>query len=83
MLPLFLPGTRQSLWPFARLEWLDTQADVPSGFTPDRSKAMRVTTLGVSYKPIPQIVFKLDYRELSPERGAIADEVNISFGFAF
>jgi hypothetical protein len=83
VLPLFLPGTSQSLWPFARLEWLDTQADVPSGFTPDRSKAMRVTTLGVSYKPIPQVVFKLDYRELSPDRGEIADEVNIGFGFAF
>ena len=83
ILPLLLPGTRQSLSPFARLEWLDTQADVPSGFRSDRSKRLRIYTVGLSYKPIPGVVLKLDYRELDPDSGSIADEFNAGFGFAF
>ena len=82
LLPLFLPGTRQALSPFARLEWLDTQADVPAGVRPDSSKRLRVHTIGLSYKPIPSVVLKLDYRELDADRGSIADEVNVGFGFA-
>lgn len=83
LLPLFVPGTRQSLSPFVRLEWLDTQADVPSGFTPDRSKRVQVNTFGLSYKPIPTVVLKVDYREFHPDRGSAADELNTGFGFSF
>lgn len=83
LLPLFLPGTRQSLSPFVRVEWLDTQADVPSGFRPDRSKRLQINTVGLSYKPIPSVVLKLDYRGLNPDSGSAADEVNTGFGFAF
>lgn len=83
VMPLFRPGTRQSLSPFVRVEWLDTQADVPSGFTPDRSKRLHVHTVGLSYKPIPSVVLKLDYRGLTPDTGPEANEINAGFGFAF
>jgi len=83
ILPLFSPGTEMSLSPFLRFERLDTQADVPSGFTADRSKDITVINLGLSYKPIPNVVIKLDYRNLDAEVGQIADEFNIGFGFVF
>ena len=83
LLPVILGGTRQSLSPFVRLEWLDTQADVPSGFRPDRSKRVQVNTFGLSYKPIPTVVLKVDYREFHPARGSAADELNTGFGFSF
>ena len=83
ILPLILPGTDMSLSPFVRFERLDTQADVPAGFTPDRSRDIRVINSGLSFKPIPNVVIKLDYRNLDAEVGQIADEFNIGFGFIF
>lgn len=87
LLPLLFRGTKQSLSPFVRFEWLDTQADLPSGITRaqqrDIGRETRVTNVGLSYKPIPNVVVKLDYRTLDPDRGKIADEFNVGFGFAF
>ncbi|HZY30952.1 MAG TPA: hypothetical protein VFF86_04845 [Candidatus Methylomirabilis sp.] len=83
ILPLLFPGTEMSLSPFIRFERLDTQADVPAGFTPDRSRDIRVINAGLSFKPIPNVVIKLDYRNLDAEVGQIADEFNIGFGFIF
>ena len=83
ILPVLFPGTDMSLSPFLRFERLDTQADVPAGFTPDRSRDIRVINTGLSFKPIPNVVIKLDYRNLDAEVGQIADEFNIGFGFIF
>jgi hypothetical protein len=83
VLPLLLPRTEMSLSPFVRFERLDTQADVPSGFTADKSRDVTVVNVGLSYKPIPNVVIKLDYRNLEPKSGTIADEFNIGFGFIF
>jgi len=83
ILPLLFPGTEMSLSPFIRFERLDTQADVPAGFTPNRSRDLTVINLGLSYKPIPNVVIKLDYRNLDAEVGQIADEFNIGIGFIF
>ena len=87
LLPLLFPGTKQSLSPFVRYEWLNTQADLPSGVTRaqqrDVARDTRVTNVGLSYKPIPNVVIKLDYRNLDPDRGKIADEFNVGFGFVF
>jgi hypothetical protein len=83
ILPLLFPGTEMSLSPFVRFERLDTQADVPSGFIPDRSRDVTVINLGLSFKPIPNVVIKADYRNLDAAAGQIADEFNIGFGFIF
>jgi len=83
ILPVLFPGTDMSLSPFIRFERLDTQADVPAGFTPDRSRDIRVINAGLSFKPIPNVVIKTDYRNLGAAAGQIADEFNIGFGFIF
>ena len=85
LLPLIFPDTGQSLEPFYRFEYLDTQRDV-MGFPPTpsslKNRNQRIHTVGISYKPISQVVIKLDYRNRDAD-APIADEVNIGLGFVF
>jgi hypothetical protein len=83
VLPWLFPGTEKYLAPFYRFEWYDTQWNMPSGFAADPSKEIMVHTVGLQFEPIPNVVLKADYRNRSAERGQIADEVNLGFGFAF
>lgn len=84
ILPLLRPGTTQYLAPFFRFERYNTQAKVPSGFTPDRSKDRKLYTMGISYKPIPNVVLKMDYRNYDAEGPAkVSDEFALGIGFAF
>lgn len=82
--PLLRPGTTQYLAPFFRFERYDTQAEVPSGFARDPSRDRKLYTLGLSYKPIPNIVLKIDYRNFDAKGPRdVGDEVAIGIGFAF
>ena len=83
VLPLFLPDTEMSLEPFFRYEYVDTQHSVPTGFTADLSKEFNLYVVGLHFKPISQLVLKLDYRDFDAKRGEIADEVQASVGFVF
>lgn len=79
VLSALAPGSRQSLYPFVRFEWIDTQAEVPSGFASDPANDDDITTFGLHYKPISNLVFKLDYDDF--DRGT--DRWNLSFGYVF
>jgi hypothetical protein len=83
VLPLLFPGTERFLAPFYRFEWYDTQWNMPSGFSADRSREIMVNTVGIHFEPIPNVVLKLDYRNRSAKRGQIPDEFNLGFGYAF
>jgi len=84
VLPHVFPGTTQALAPFFRYEIFDTQDRVPSGFDRVPGRDPMVYTVGFSYKPHPQVVLKLDYRNFqNGSRNAIADELNIGAGFIF
>jgi len=76
------PG-EQSLMPFFRAEYYDTQRDMPSGFSKDESKEIIILTAGVSYKPLPNVVIKADYRNRRSMDGSLPDELNLGVGFAF
>ncbi len=56
---------------------------MPSGFIPDESKAIQVHTVGLQFKPIPNVVLKADYRNRSAKEGKIADELNLGIGYVF
>ena len=83
ILPLFLPETSASVEPFFRYEAFNTQADVPTGFTADGTKDITVTTFGLNYKPIPQVVIKADFRFFDSAGGKLPDEFNLGVGFIF
>lgn len=83
ILPLLLPGTTQYLAPWFRYSHTDTQQSVPSGLFPDNRQNRDYFEAGLQYKPIPQVVVKLDYRNLDAETGTLPDEVRIGAGFVF
>ena len=73
------------LAPFFRFEYYDTQFDVPSGpaFSVDGTKEIRLYHAGLSFKPHPNVVLKLDYRNFNPVKGEKADDLQLGFGVAF
>lgn len=85
ILPWFLPETAQQLLPFFRYEYNNTQLHVPSGptFMADGAFQDRIWTIGLNYKPIPQVVLKADYRDWNPVTGVKADTVDLGVGFIF
>lgn len=83
ILPLLLPGTTQYLAPWFRYSHTDTQQGVPSGLVADNRHNRDYFEAGLQYKPIPQVVLKLDYRNLDAETGTLPDEVRIGAGFVF
>ncbi len=82
VLPWFM-DTRASLEPYFRFEQLDTQHKVPDGFVRDGAQDLDLYTAGLQFKPIPQVVFKLDYRHFDQRDGDRADEVQAMVGYVF
>jgi len=80
---LFPDLPTQYLAPFFRYENLDPQMHVPAGLRRDHTKDTELYTVGVTYKPHPQVVLKLDYRNFEVGRGNRADDVNLGAGFVF
>ncbi|GBD26847.1 hypothetical protein HRbin30_02189 [bacterium HR30] len=83
VLPWILPGTSQYLAPWFRYSRTDTQQSVPTGLRADNRHDRHYFEAGLQYKPIPQVVLKLDYRNLDAETGTLPDEVRIGAGFVF
>lgn len=83
VMPLLWPDTTQYLAPFFRFEQLDTVAEAPSGFADDPTRDREIFQVGLSYKPIFNVVLKADYRNFEAEAGRRADEFNLGLGFIF
>ena len=80
---LFPRGGRASLVPFARWERFDTQDAVPAGFAADPANDVRLWTFGLQYRPIPQVVVKLDYQDVRNEARTGVDQWNLALGWLF
>ena len=72
-------GGEQSLVPFVRYENIDTQASLPSGFSSVSEQDDEILTIGINYKPIYQVVFKLDYEDWDGS----GDRWNFLIGYVF
>ena len=83
ILPLIMPETKMSLEPYFRYERYDTQKSLGDRFVRDASKDINLYVAGLQYKPIPQVVFKLDYRNFDPREGDRANEVQALVGYVF
>lgn len=83
VLPLILPGTTHYLAPWIRYSKVNTQDSVPSGFAADPKRDRDFVEIGLSYKPIPQVVLKLDYRDQDADKGDVTDEIRVGAGFVF
>ena len=74
--------TKQTLEPFFRFEQVDTQQET-SGVPRDRTQDVNIYVAGLHYRPIPQVVFKLDYRNFDQQSGSRADEIQALVGYVF
>lgn len=84
LLRLLQPATTQRLLAFVRHERYDLHAAVPTGTTRNDAYARRVTTLGLSYKPLWNVVFKADYALFRNRAGAGEDEaLALGVGYQF
>jgi hypothetical protein len=78
---LSLAATEHQLLPFVRLETYDTQAAVPDGFEANPELDIDEATMGLSYRPIPQLVFKGDVQLRDRRLGL--DELLIELGMGY
>lgn len=83
VMPWILDDTDQYLAPWFRYSWLDTQNNVPNGFVRDARQRRDYYEFGLQYKPIPQVVLKLDYHIQDRELGTAPDELRVGGGFIF
>jgi hypothetical protein len=84
VMPLLAAASDQYLAPWVRYSTLDSQATVPTGYTANTDKDRSVVEVGLTYKPIPNVVVKLDYRDWSDKSGADpSDEVRLGAGYIF
>ncbi len=75
--------TRQALIPYARYERFNTQDRVPAGFAANPANDQKVTTIGLSYKPIVNVALKADYSVIKNAAGTGVDQFNIALGFYY
>lgn len=69
--------------PYARYERVDTQRRMDAGLVRNPENSRRIFTVGLSYKPIPQTVIKIDYENVNNRARTGADRVNVSLGYIF
>jgi hypothetical protein len=78
------PASLQRLDAFLRHERYNTQAGVPDGVTRDDALARRITTIGLTYKPVYNVVFKGDYQLRRNKAGIGEDQLfNLGVGYQF
>jgi hypothetical protein len=84
-----LQGTRQQLVVFGRYELADTRAKLTQIADPGTSTALQFVTAGITYRPLPELALKFDYRRTLDGSALIEDSARpigrdrYSFGIAF
>ena len=71
------------LAPFIRYEYYDTQEAVPNGFSSNPANERKEFTVGLDYKPIPNVVVKIDYQWLDNEADTANNQLNFGMGYVF
>jgi hypothetical protein len=76
-------GGQRALIPYVRWEKLNTQDQVPAGFSANPDTDIRNLTLGLEYKPIEQVVVKADYQNVHNRARTGADRFTLLLGYVF
>jgi hypothetical protein len=71
------------LVPFARWETYDTQSEVPAGWSANPASDVEILTLGLSWQPFAQVVFKADWQDVDNGAGTGVDQFNLALGYVF
>lgn len=82
VLAALAPTTSERLDVFVRHERYDTHASVPPGTSRNPAFARRITTLGLTYRPVPNVAFKGDY-QLRRNRAGTGEVEVLSLGIGY
>lgn len=83
---LLVPGTVQSLSPYVQYERFNTQASVKDGMKANGANDRSIMTVGIAYKPHPNVAFKIEHRNNKNEAlaGSTAvNQVNVALNYLF
>ncbi len=83
VLSVLTKGTAQYLAPFIQYEKFNTQDDVPTGFSKNPAQDRTNVTLGLTYKPIPNVAFKIDYINRDNDANTTIDQFNLAVTYLF
>lgn len=76
-------GGESAFIPYARWETYNTQDEVPAGFRANPANDVESLTLGFAYKPIEQLILKVDHQDVDNEAGTGIDQLNVLLGYVF
>ncbi|HEX7917940.1 MAG TPA: porin [Gemmatimonadales bacterium] len=84
LMPLLTAKDHGKLDAFVRYEFLNTQADVPSGVTADEANDRTVLVGGLTFRPTADVAFKADYTVMRNAASAgEGEQFALGLGFAF
>ena len=71
------------LSPYVRYEIMNTQAEVPTGFSASPANDRSAWLLGAMWKPIPEVALKADYQILGNEADTGVNQFNVNLSYLF
>ncbi|HEX9654389.1 MAG TPA: hypothetical protein VGA99_11810 [bacterium] len=83
VLPHLMTGTTHYLAPFVQYEKLNTQTEVPAGFAKNLTRERSNLSFGLTYKPHPNVAFKVDYINRDNEANSALDQFNVAVNYLF
>lgn len=75
--------TSHQVLPYVRYERVDTQREVAAGYSADPANDLTVTSLGLAWKPVSQVVGKVGYQIRSNAADTGVDQLNFQIGWLF
>jgi hypothetical protein len=80
-----LRATRSThqLIPYVRYEQLDTQDEVPEGFSSNPANDRSFLTVGTMWKPLANVSLKADYQIVRNEADTGVNQLNVNLGYLF
>jgi hypothetical protein len=75
--------TTHELLPYVRYERVNTQREVAAGFGANPANDVTAFSAGIAWKPVPQVVWKLDWSDVSNQANTGVDQLNMQIGWLF
>ena len=69
--------------PYVKFERVDTQAKMPVGYSRSLSTLNNWRTIGFEFKPMPNVVVKVDYMKNTNDANSGLDQFNVALGYGF
>jgi hypothetical protein len=79
----FSSKSKMSLLPYVLYEQYDTQQEVPSGYARNPANDIDELTVGVAFKPIDRLIFKLDWSQQHNAAETGVNAWNVALGYIF